>query len=69
MSINDPLLPKFIWRKGYWIVMQGRETFYDDETNELITFNTEIEAIKWIDQYKEERELKVPSEFKESSND
>jgi hypothetical protein len=31
--------------------MQGNETFYD-ENRELITFKTEIEAIKWIDQYK-----------------
>jgi hypothetical protein len=54
MSLTDPLLPKFNWRKGYWYVTQGRETFYD-ENEELITFKTEIDAIKWIDQLTAEK--------------
>jgi hypothetical protein len=57
MPLTDPLLPKFNWRKGYWYVTKGRETFYAEspdrltggnENDELITFKTEIDAIKWI---------------------
>jgi hypothetical protein len=58
MSINDPIYPKFDLKHGYWYALQGTETFYD-ENRELITFKTEIECIKWIDQYKLERERKT----------
>lgn len=48
MSITDPL-EIGMWHE-YYIIIKGRETFYDDD-NKLIMFDTEEEAQEWIDDY------------------
>lgn len=52
MSITDPLEIS-MWHE-YYIVIKGRETFYDDD-NRLIIFDTEEEAQEWIDAYNGKR--------------
>ena len=49
MSITDPL-EIGMWH-DYYIIIKGRETFYDDD-NALIVFETEEEAQEWIDDRK-----------------
>lgn len=46
MSINDPL--RIEPYKEEFIVCQGPETFYDPETREIITHETEDDAREWI---------------------
>lgn len=47
MTITDPIVPKFYERKNHWILVQGRESFYDKERN-LITFPTEEKALEYL---------------------
>lgn len=46
MSINDPVKLYYNNRRGKWILMQGRETFYD-ENNTLVEFDTVEQALEW----------------------
>jgi hypothetical protein len=46
MAINDPIYPNYVKRKDYWILQQGRETWYDED-NALITFESAEEALEW----------------------
>ena len=47
MSINDPVLIRFQFKKRNFILTRGRETFYDPDTRELLEFNTVGEARSW----------------------
>lgn len=47
MSINDPVLIQFHFKKKNYILTRGRETFYDPDTRELISFKTVAEARSW----------------------
>ena len=49
MSINDPYEICYNEKREAYFVMQGRETFYD-ENNVWILFDTIGEAQKWIDE-------------------
>lgn len=55
MSINDPLVTEYTERHGYWIVKQGRETFFDPDTREILTFSTEQQALDWIKRKEESK--------------
>ena len=46
MSVNDPIYPYFYERRGTWILVQGRETFYDNTTS-LRDWETMDEAVEW----------------------
>lgn len=46
MSINDPIYARYVERKKYWILQQGRETWYDEE-NILRTFEEKQDALDW----------------------
>lgn len=48
MSINDHYVVKR-WKKGEkWYVMRGRETFYDDISDEILLFDDYMDAVRWI---------------------
>ena len=51
MSITDPLEVFYMERWGVYIVVQGRETFYDEERR-IIEHETEEDAQEWIDDRK-----------------
>ena len=55
MSITDPLEVFYMERWGVYIVVQGRETFYDEERR-IIEYETEEEAQAWIDQMNSKEE-------------
>lgn len=46
MSLNDPVELYYNNRRNKWLLMRGRETFYD-ENNTLVEFDTVEEAIEW----------------------
>lgn len=46
MGINDPL--RVAPYKDGFIVCRGPETFYDPETREIITHETQNDAREWI---------------------
>ena len=37
-------------RKKWRLIKNGRETFYDPETNEMLEWPTEQDAIDWIEE-------------------
>ena len=45
MSINDPITIEYNEKRGKYYLLQGRETFYD-ENNEWIMFDTLEDAIE-----------------------
>lgn len=51
MSITDPLEVFYMERWDVYIVVQGRETFYDEERR-IIEHETEEDAQEWIDDRK-----------------
>ena len=46
MSVTDPVVPQFYAARGTWILVHGRETFYD-EADCLREWETLDEALAW----------------------
>jgi len=46
MSVNDPIVTDFFHKAQKWRLLQGRETFYDDDRC-LRLWDTEIKALNW----------------------
>ena len=46
MSVNDPIVTDFYHKAQQWRLLQGRETFYDDDRC-LRLWDTEKEAVDW----------------------
>ena len=49
MGINDPITFEYREKQGRWIVLQGRETFYDEE-NYRYEFDTFDDALEWANE-------------------
>lgn len=49
MSINDPIVAVYRERRQTWILVQGRETFYD-ENRRMREWSNEEEALAWRDE-------------------
>lgn len=49
MSITDPIHAQYTQRRGTWILVQGRETFYDED-NVLLEFTGEMQAQKYCEE-------------------
>ena len=47
MGIADPVLIQFQHKQKNYILIRGRETFYDPDTRELRSFDTVGEARMW----------------------
>lgn len=63
MGINDPVVLHFYVRRGTWIFLQGRETFYNEE-DVLMEFDTMEEAMAWAEEkaiaWEEEHKPRAP---------
>jgi len=46
MSINDPLVIRYIERHQFWFMTQGKETFFDEQRR-LIVFPSKEAAAEW----------------------
>lgn len=46
MSLGDPVLIEYLFRRKSYILTRGRETFYNDD-REMIEFDTAEEARRW----------------------
>ena len=49
MSVTDPLELRYQGKRRTWIVVRGRETFYDDDRY-LIEHSTSQAAIAWAEE-------------------
>lgn len=47
MSINDPVFIRYQFKRKNYILIRGKETFYDPDTRELLEFETVGEARSW----------------------
>ena len=46
MSVNDPIITFYDEKRNLWRLLQGRETFYDEDRY-LRQWDTEVEALAW----------------------
>ena len=46
MSMTDDLIITYIEKHNHWIILQGRETFYDEDRY-MRTWDGPIEAMEW----------------------
>ena len=49
MSITDPIFANYLPNRGSWILVQGRETFYNDD-DAMIEFEGEYQAKKYCEE-------------------
>lgn len=48
MSITDPITTLFLSNRGTWILVQGRETFYNED-REMLEFPGQYQAKKYCE--------------------